>query len=129
MWSCWKMAKGRRANKQVKAFLAKGRVEASGFLCRLSPSHLPAVFSRALHVSPAATSQCLGEMEGYERFQTSFPSLDAEFPERKIPPLAVPIPRGRCSYAIERVRAGVQEEAAMNAIVPFVILVSGVGNP
>ncbi len=75
MWSCWKMAKGRRANKQVKAFLAKGGVEASDSLCRLSPSHFPAVFSSALHVSPAATSQCLAEMEGSEQFSVVFSKL------------------------------------------------------
>ena len=127
MWSCWKMAKGRRANKQVKAFLAK-QVEASGFLCRLSPSHFPAVFSSALHVSLPPHRSAWRRWRVLNDFQSSFPSLDAEFRERKIPSPSVPIPRGRCSYAIERVRAGVQEEAAMNAIVPFVILVSGVGN-
>lgn len=61
--------------QDMKEFMAKGGVEASGFLCRLSPSHFPAVFSSALHVSPAATSQCLAEMEGSEQFSVVFSKL------------------------------------------------------
>ena len=66
----------RKTREQAgESVLGEGQGRSERFSLSAQPSHFPAVFSSALHVSPAATSQCLAEMEGSERFSVVFSKL------------------------------------------------------